>query len=288
MELRHLITFKTIVDLGGFNKAAEHLGYAQSTITSHIKELEKELAYPLFDRLGKKVTLTNSGRLFYPYAIEIINLYKKSKEVIQESDEPSGELTIGVSESVLVYWIPEMINDFMEMFPKIELIIKSINYARLEEQLKHGEIDVAILVERNHWHSKELTIQKIKEEDLCLVHSTDRTRQIPKTMLVTEYSCSWRPLIDNYIKNQKDTKYKKIELPGIEAIKKCITHGLGETMLPYFTIKKETDTKETMTIEHVIEKPLAIYTAHHKDKWISANLESFFHVMKRHSGNAIR
>lgn len=54
MELRHLITFKTIVEKNGFNKAAEHLGYAQSSITTHVKELEKVLGNPLFDRLGKK------------------------------------------------------------------------------------------------------------------------------------------------------------------------------------------------------------------------------------------
>lgn len=55
MELRQLITFKTIVEKGGFNKAAEHLGYAQSSITTHIKELEKELGRPVFDRLGRKL-----------------------------------------------------------------------------------------------------------------------------------------------------------------------------------------------------------------------------------------
>ena len=55
MELRHLITLKTIVEKGGFKKPAEHLGYAQSSVTAHIKELEEEAGKPLFDRLGKKV-----------------------------------------------------------------------------------------------------------------------------------------------------------------------------------------------------------------------------------------
>lgn len=54
MEIRHLQTFITIVELEGFTKAAEHLGYAQSTITSHIQILENELGEVLFDRLGKK------------------------------------------------------------------------------------------------------------------------------------------------------------------------------------------------------------------------------------------
>lgn len=54
MELRQLITFKTIVEKGSFNRTAQHLGYSQSSITTHIKELEKELDNPLFDRLGKR------------------------------------------------------------------------------------------------------------------------------------------------------------------------------------------------------------------------------------------
>lgn len=61
MELRHLQTFITIVELEGFTKAAEHLGYAQSTITSHIQILENELGEALFDRLGKKIVLTSVG-----------------------------------------------------------------------------------------------------------------------------------------------------------------------------------------------------------------------------------
>jgi DNA-binding transcriptional LysR family regulator len=64
MELRHLLTFKTIIDQGGFKKAAEELGYAQSTVTTHIKELEEELNQPLFDRLSKNTLLNRSGHNF--------------------------------------------------------------------------------------------------------------------------------------------------------------------------------------------------------------------------------
>lgn len=62
MEIRHLVTFITIVEHEGFTKAAEHLGYAQSTITLHIKALEEEINYPLFDRIGKRVILTETGK----------------------------------------------------------------------------------------------------------------------------------------------------------------------------------------------------------------------------------
>lgn len=136
MELRHLNTFKTIVDTGGFKKAADSLGYAQSSVTNHIKELENELGYLLFDRLGKQVVLTQAGKRFLPYALEIIDLYAKSKEAVLNTVDLAGELTIGVSESLLLYWLPTFITNFTKTYPKIELTLKLIDYQHLTAQLK--------------------------------------------------------------------------------------------------------------------------------------------------------
>ncbi|WP_269431679.1 LysR family transcriptional regulator [Bacillus sp. JCM 19034] len=164
MELRHLITFHTIVKMDGFKKAADELGYAQSSITGHIKELEDELGKPLFDRLGRKVTLTQAGKDFLPFAREIIQLYSKSKEVLHSSDAiPSGQLTIGASESIMIYWLPDIIMEFKEKYPKVELILKSIDYDNLSNQLKNGEIDVALLIELSNWQQNHLVVNKLKK-----------------------------------------------------------------------------------------------------------------------------
>jgi len=76
MEIRHLQTFITIVELDGFTKAAEHLGYAQSTITAHIQILESEMGEVLFDRLGKKIVLTSVGKKLLPYAKQMLNIHE--------------------------------------------------------------------------------------------------------------------------------------------------------------------------------------------------------------------
>lgn len=273
MELRHLITFTTIVDTGGFKKAADELGYVQSSITAHIKELEKELGYPLFDRLGKSITMTQTGEQFLPYAVEIIDLYSKSKEVIKEADIPAGELTIGVSESLMIYWLPAIIMEFMENYPKVKLTLKSLDYENLSGQLKKGEIDAAVLVEGSGWKSKGLIVHQLKEEKLTLVRSAKKEQaQLPETMFVTEYSCSWRSLIDRYLA-AKAVPEKTIELPSVQAIKKCVLLGLGKSMLPHFTIEEELNNGDL--IEEAKEEAIGIYTAVHKDKWVSVNLEAF-------------
>lgn len=281
MELRHLITFKTIVEAGGFKRAAEELGYAQSSITAHIKELEEELEYPLFDRLGKNITLTQTGKRFLPYAVEIIDLYSKSKEVINDTDEPSGPLSIGASESLMIYWMPDIILYFMKLYPNVELTLKPIDYNNLSTQLKKGDIDIAVLVETSSWEQNELTIEKLKNEKLSLVQSADIiTTTSEQTMLYTEQSCSWRPIFDNLIKAEGKT-VSKVELPSIEAIKKCVLCGLGTSLLPHFSVKDEIEKGRLKEIESTIpDTPIAIYTAYHKNKWISGNLNAFLNVLK--------
>ncbi|MFA1819466.1 LysR family transcriptional regulator [Virgibacillus oceani] len=279
MELRHLITFKTIVDTGGFKKAADELGYAQSSITGHIKELEEELKKPLFDRLGRSISLTQTGKDFLPYALEIIKLYSKSQEVIHTSDGPSGQLTIGASESLMIYWLPTIIMDFMEKYPKVELTIKSVQDSKLSSQLKNNEIDVALLIDLPHWHSKELTIKKLQDTQLSFIQSTKKqNKHIPEKMLVTEYSCSWRPAVEEYIRNEEYGSLAKVELPSVEAIKKCVLCGLGKSILPHFVVKEEIDNgmlEESKVNGHY--NLLNIYTVTHKDKWILTNLEAFLH-----------
>ncbi|MUK87835.1 LysR family transcriptional regulator [Ornithinibacillus sp. L9] len=281
MELRHLITFKTIVETGGFKKAAEELGYAQSSVTGHIKELEEELGKPLFDRLGRNITLTQAGKDFFPYAIDIIKLYSKSKEVINTSDGPSGQLTIGASESLMIYWLPAIIMEFMEKYPNVELTLKSLHYEDLSSQLKNDDIDVAILVELPNWSVKDLTTEKIKDETLSLIKSVRKVNNTtPDTMLVTEYSCSWRPAVEQYIKNEGYESISKVELPSVEAIKKCVLCGLGKSMLPQFIIKEELDNGLIEELQVNGEsQSLGIYTAIHKGKWVSKNLEVFLDLL---------
>jgi DNA-binding transcriptional LysR family regulator len=74
MELRQLKTFLTVSQLLSFNRAAGSLNYAQSTVSAQIKALEDELAVPLFDRLGKRVVLTEAGDLLARYARKMLDM----------------------------------------------------------------------------------------------------------------------------------------------------------------------------------------------------------------------
>lgn len=280
MEQRQLVTFKTIVDVGGFKKAAERLGYAQSSVTTHIKELEKEMETPLFDRLGKTIILTEAGERFYPFVDEMIHLYHQSIEAVREDEVPSGTLTVGVSESLMIYWLPDFIPSFMAKYPDIHLEVKAIDYQNVTQQLKRGDYDVVLFVEMSGWQSNELTIKTLTESKLVPVGSATGLNQptSEETMFLPERSCSWRPVFEEYIQKAGGRRFgKTIELPSIESIKQCVMSGLGSSLLPFFAVKTEIENGELKQsgIE-ISDEHVGIYIAYHKNKWRSTCLNIFF------------
>ena len=102
MTITQLSTFLTIAELNSFSAAADSLGYAQSTVTTQIKQLEDELGCVLFDRLGKTISLTSSGERLIIYAEKMLQLEREIRLDVAEEENPAGVLKLGVSESLCI------------------------------------------------------------------------------------------------------------------------------------------------------------------------------------------
>ncbi|WP_424475144.1 LysR family transcriptional regulator [Oceanobacillus kimchii] len=277
MELRHLVTFKTIVDNGGFKKAADVLGYAQSSITAHIHDLESELEIPLFNRMGKSISLTQAGETFLPYATEIIELYSESKDRLRNTEEPSGIVIIGASETLMIHWLPGILRGFMEEYPKVEIVLKTLRFEDVHSQLKSGEVDIAFLVDIENWTQKDVWVKKIRPEELVhILPAKIERRPYSPRMLTTEYKCSWRPIMEEYMNTTTDINMKAIELPSVEAIKKSVMCNLGQSIVPRFVVEKELKNGELIEYPNSkVRQKLAIFQAIHKDKWVSKSMSVF-------------
>ena len=100
MELRNLITFIHVAELGSFTKAAEQLGYSQSTVSFQIKQLEKELGVQLFDRIGHTISLTDKGRKTLEYAQQMIHISNEMMAVEKEKNEINGTVRVAMADSL--------------------------------------------------------------------------------------------------------------------------------------------------------------------------------------------
>lgn len=124
MEVRNLITFLKIIETGSFSKAAEQLTYSQSTVTVQIQQLEEEIGVQLFDRIGKKIYVTEKGHELEAYAQQIIALTQQAAAIGGEEQELQGTLSLACLDSPFTAVLPDILREYHCAHPKVDIIVK--------------------------------------------------------------------------------------------------------------------------------------------------------------------
>ena len=146
MELHQLLYFVAVAETGGFSRAAERCHVAQPSLSQQVQKLEHELGQPLFDRLGRGVTLTEAGRALLPRARVILAEVQQIKRSLrQEIQDGYGQLAVGVIPTVAPYLLPGIIRRFSELYPKAELSVYEDVTAALVTGLIEGRLDLGIM-----------------------------------------------------------------------------------------------------------------------------------------------
>src|SRR3984893_11386797 len=172
MEVRQLQTFCVLAEELNFTRTAERVFTIQSNVTSQIKALEGELGVPLFDRLAKKVVLTEAGRRFRPYAEKALAAMDQGYRAVKFGTEPAGPLNIYAPESVLTYRLPEVLKVFRKRYPKVELVFGPESDSKLAEELECGKLDLAISMS-DSIDGEHLTSMAMRSEDVYLFSTPD-------------------------------------------------------------------------------------------------------------------
>ncbi|MBJ8076247.1 LysR family transcriptional regulator [Bacillus cereus group sp. N12] len=287
MEMRHVKTFCAIVKHGGFSKAALALGYAQSTVTGHIKALENDLHIPLFDRLGKKVLLTKAGHQFHPYALELLAVYEKAQEIPQNNDYLEGTLSITSNESLAVYRLPQLLRTYKQQNPKVNIVLETTTNEHALQKLHEGETDVIFLIGESIAHN-DFIIRTFGNETfgwILPIHSPVQEnpfRLLQDTQFIfTEQSCGYRPMVDRFLRQSGNILEKTFETSNVEVIKQAVMCELGISILPYIVVQENCQ-KEQIRFQP-IETPAVIqsHVIYHKSRWISPVLQSFLSLLER-------
>ena len=142
MELRQLETFKAVAANLSFTRAASALGYAQSSVTAQVQVLEAELGVRLFDRLGRRIVLTDAGERLLAYADRILGLAEEARAALADGAEPAGSLTVGAPETVMTYRLPRLLQQFRGRFPRVRLVFRPTPNAELQRAIAEGSLDV--------------------------------------------------------------------------------------------------------------------------------------------------
>ncbi|MEU3275399.1 LysR substrate-binding domain-containing protein [Saccharomonospora sp. NPDC006951] len=157
MELHQLRYVAAVADAGSFTRAAEVLYLAQPSLSVQIRKLEKELGVALFERLGRKVTLTTAGEAFLEHARPaLFHLERAREEAVAVRDLQRGRLAIGALPSVGATLLPKVLADYRAAYPDVELRLIEHNVsAEFERMVQVGELDLAVV--RAPWERPGIT-----------------------------------------------------------------------------------------------------------------------------------
>ena len=239
MDIRQLKTFRTIADTGSFTKAAQLLGYTQSTISSQIKQLENTLGAPVFIYEHRHLNLTMTGQRLLPLTEHLLHDFQ-AIEALTTTTHLTGNLRIAAPESLTVYQLAPLIRKFRQQYPDIQLQLTNATCRFNQQQLMAGEADIALML----W--PQLTTTTLIDHDLgpvamSLVTSPDNDADF----IINEPDCSYRNQFENYLWEACQLRPTIMELWSIAAIKPMVSSNLGYSYLPTMSVQAEL-TKKTL------------------------------------------
>ena len=292
MELRNLITFIHVAELGSFTKAAEQLGYSQSTISFQIKQLEDELDCLLFERINHTITLTERGHELVSYAHQIRALTEDFKESLIKDEVCSGHIHIVTPDSVCEDMIYSRYIDFHTKFPHISMKFTTADTTVMFDMLDHNEADAIITLD-SHSYRRDYVIAKEELLPMHFVASANSKFAHKKNLkmkdianepfVLTEYGQGYRRVFD------KELAKKSLEIMPVLEIGRTdiITHVIAQSdmisYLPDFVTKELVASGELCYLD-VCDMQVEIWKQliYHKNKWMSKSLRIFIEYVKEH------
>ena len=170
MELRQLRTLLAIVEQGGYGRAAEALGYTQSAVTAQIRQLEEELGFPLFERMGRRMVLTERGAAAVDKARRLLQL---SDELLRMGEDGglSGVLRVDMAESLLCYRMQPVLRAFRSQAPQVELILRSAGCRDIARHVRSGQCDLGVGYDDPQWWAEPFSTEVWGECQMSLLFS---------------------------------------------------------------------------------------------------------------------
>ena len=294
MNTKSLVTFKTILEVGSFQKAADKLGYTQSTVTFQIKQLEEELALKLFEKIGRRMELTQAGKDIMPYIDMILQGAEQISNYGKSLSEISGSLKLAIPDSILIYNMQPFMQAFTHEAPNVQLIVNSIQSGEINQSIADGTADIGINCEKDSYPDSVIH-KKLGKYKAVLVASpfansnlldfiTPHQRK-PFSLICNEPDGYYQLDIDKYLSEKDILLNPPMKVQSIEAVKRCVMNNLGIAVVPTYSIGEELKNGSLMPIKTELdEKTYDSFYIYHKNKWLSPQMELALDLLIKYVG----
>lgn len=291
MEIKNLLSFVQVAEMNSFTKAAELLGYSQSTISFQIKQLETELDCLLFERINHTITLTDKGEELLKYAHSINALTEEFMETINAPKELYGSIHLVSPDSVCEDMLLTNYMDFHNHYPHIDLKFTNADTQVMFEMLDNNEADAIVTLD-NHIYEKDYIIVKEEHVDMHFVANINSPFAGKKKLsindianqqfILTERGMGYRRSFDEELAKKSISISPVLEVGRTDIITELLEKNENcISYLPDFTTEKKVKEGKLVYLD-VCDLKTDIWKQliYHKNKWISNALKTFLEYVK--------
>lgn len=293
LNLRQLRIFRSVSQEESMSQAAKKLHITQPAISQTISSLEKELSVKLFERLNRRLVLTNTGHILLDYSTRILNLVEETEQTIDDiSNLAEGKLRIGASMTIGTYLLPTIINEFQNQHPQLKIEFMIDNTEVIEGMVLENDIDLGLV--EGPTPNDNIIREDFFDDHLLLVSAANhpwtkkdkiKPHQLKnEAFIMREKGSGTREVIINTLAQGQLNCNIIHTLNNIEAIKKAVISNLGVSVLPEISIKEELQDNQLTAVKiEGIEFKRKFNFIYHRDKYKSKLFLKFINYIKEHS-----
>ncbi|MBR7185337.1 MAG: LysR family transcriptional regulator [Clostridia bacterium] len=294
MELRNITTFLKIAETGSFTRAAAQLGYNQSTVTVQIQQLEQELGVMLFDRVGRRISLTEKGYEFLGYAHEIVRAAEKAKSIAQKDRKAAGMIRAAAAEELLTPTFMQMLSLYHARFPEVEIDLRIVRPDEQLAALRAGELDMGLILGEPIEGDEYILAWERRDRAVFVT----RPDNLPPstTPLSLEALCAQRLILPCRGSGFRDLFEKAAAESGLHVRPAVSINHLGSVkqllgaentvaLLPEFAVRDElADGSLQVLAVDCPEMRLRSQMLYHRSKWVSPPMQELLDLMSCYRG----
>jgi DNA-binding transcriptional LysR family regulator len=268
MNLNHLAIFHAVAQTGSMTLGAERLDISQPAVSKQVQELESALGVHLFDRIGRRVYLSQAGETLADYARRLFALADEAETAMAEVGAAGrGRLTIGASTTIGTYLLPCVVAEFWRRHPGVELLVQVENTEQVHRRLLGHELDVGLTegapgeegLETEVFHRDELVIIAAKRHRLARQARVPLVALREEPFILREPGSGTRAVEEQALARLKFPARAAMALGSTEAIKRVVAGGVGLAVVPRLAVAAECDAGTLAVLQVAglrIERPL--------------------------------
>lgn len=294
MEIRNIITFVRIAELQNFSKAAEQLGYSQSAVTMQIKQLEAELNTQLFERIGKRIKLTQAGSRLLPCALAVLDAVRQAEDITREPGNLTGKLRIGTAESLLISVLPPIIIEFSRLCPHVELSTHTALVSDLFDMVRQNDIDLLYFLDQRTNFTEWVKVVERRESAFFVTSpysplagkkNIPLERLVREPFLLTEKGVSYRYTMEQVLAQNGLALHPFLETGNTDIITRLLLQNRGVSFLPEFVVRDYLKSGRLVVLDtRCPEIHMWSQLVYHRDKCLTPQMERFMELVVKYIG----